>query len=109
MKPPVDINVNLARNGIGARCPGYDRSGASEGNRRDVGGTLRAAGPAPACRIARCVLEGGAPAAMGRRASRRRTRTASSGAVGVGRRSFAVLAGTTGGARFWGVQRGGTS
>ena len=41
---------------------------ANEGNRRDVGGTLRAAGPAPARRIARCVLEGSAPAAMGRRA-----------------------------------------
>ena len=49
---------------------------ANEGNRRDVGGTLRAAGPAPARRIARCVLEGSAPAAMGRRASRRGAATA---------------------------------
>ena len=36
---------------------------------------------------------------MGRRAPRRGTRTASSGAADVGRRSFAVLAGTTGGPR----------
>ena len=86
----------IASNGIGARCLGYDPFRASKGNWRHVGGTLRAAGPAPARRIARCVLEGGAPAAMGRRASRRRTRTASSGTAGVGRRSLAVLAGTTG-------------
>ena len=68
--------------------------------------TLPAAGPASACRIARCVLEGGAPAAMGRRASRRRTRTASSGAAGVCRRSLAVLAGTTGRPRSGEFHRG---
>ena len=72
------------------------RSLGASGNWRDVEGTLRGIGPAPARRIARYVLEGGAPAALGRRASRRRTRTAPSGAVGVRRGSFAVLAGTTG-------------
>ena len=100
--------VGIAGEGqdFGVTVPRLRSLGASEGNRRDVGGTLRAAGPAPACRIARCVLEGGAPAAMGRRASRRRTRTASSGAAGVRRRSFAVLAGTTGRPRSGEFHRG---
>ena len=104
MQPAPHVSATCPQS-AGYRCHPRHRSGpgprlrslrANEGNRRDVGGTLRAAGPAPARRIARCVLEGGAPAAMGRRASRRRTRTASAGAAGVRRRSFAVLAGTTG-------------
>ncbi len=96
----------FATNSMETREIDYDRLGASDGDWRDGERTLRAAGPAPACRIARCVPEGGAPTAVGRRASRRRTRTASSGAAGVCRRSFAVLAGTTGRPRSGEFHRG---